>query len=204
MAYNRDAAVTYARLFSQVPCSDGFIMLNGRGGLPDYIATPDGTTIVSDFDADGNIVSERVLAADGSPFTLPNSDALTNAQADDCTHFISSCIGQPPKVAAGGLKLPRMWGDPPHDPYGVSRVSTLLKYLTDHGLARALATNSTDTTVADRLDPGDLIAYVNSDGEAQHFGLYVGSGLICSHTRSRLDWPWQRLDFSAWTFLHIA
>src|SRR5581483_4018811 len=69
MAYNRDAAVTYARLFSQVPCSDGFIMLNGRGGLPDYIATPDGTTIVSDFDADGNIVSERVLAADGSPFT---------------------------------------------------------------------------------------------------------------------------------------
>ncbi len=204
VAYHRDRAVAYARTYAFRPCSDRYMFLSSakapRGvHLDDYVKLPADTKIVRQDAADP--WSERVLDGDGSVHQLAVSGHapldLDNSLLDDCTHFISCCIGQPTLAEdqAGGVALPfHMWGDPKggRNPYGISRVSTLMAFLLDTELVTAVATKTTDPHEIRRLEPGDIIAYfLVAKGEYEHLALYLGDGKIATHTASRLDEDWQ-------------
>jgi hypothetical protein len=99
---------------------------------------------------------------------------------DDCAHFISSCIGQSKKWG-GGLpipsRVPPTYGEP-----GVARlVNTCL-------IGPGYATEVFSLTA---LEPGDLIAW-NWEGDTNiadldHATLYLGNGLLASHSESCVD-----------------
>lgn len=206
--YDRSAAVAYARKFAKKPCSDGFIMLDESNTKVTFRGMP-----VAKVPADANIVrdggdQDHVENADGSPFKLSDGTNLTFREMDDCTHFISCCIGQPPGDTGGGIEVPtNMWGDPKdNNPYGISRVQSLINFLENKKLVDVVAEKTTDTTKISGLDAGDLIAYFNpGKGRFTHLALYLGGGKIAAHTISRLDEDWNlgELEGFQWTLLHF-
>jgi hypothetical protein len=202
--YDRDAAVAYARKYAFRPCSDNFMFLDDRNTTAGfYVKLPTDAVVVKD-DPDTDHVE-----AGGKTFVLSDGNSLTFRMMDDCTHFISCCIGRPPGDTAGGIKIPTtMWGDPAHgiNPYGISRISTLLAFLKDRGLVKVVATNTTDKSQIKRLARGDLIAYFNVPrGEYTHLALYLGDDKIAAHTVSRLDEDWALGDDGTfrWTLFHF-
>jgi hypothetical protein len=120
--YDRDKAVAYARKFWNRPCNDGFIMVDSSKF---FERVPAGTKFVHDAMPGGTSDQEHAL--------LPDGTTIGWSLLDDCTHFISCCIGQPAGEEAGGLKIRLIWGAGPANPYGISRVRSLVDYL----LARA-------------------------------------------------------------------
>ena len=204
--YDRDKAVAYARKFWNGPCSDGFIMVQSSKF---FERVPAGTEFVHDAMPAGTADREHAL--------LPDGTTIGWSLLDDCTHFISCCIGQPPGEEAGGLKIRLMWGEAPANPYGISRVHSLVDYL----LARAderkftkieratiIGDEKTDQDLSDHLEPGDLIAYWNGS-DYTHLAMYLGHNNIASHTYSRSDltdctwdhaWDLGRGKFK-WTFI---
>jgi cell wall-associated NlpC family hydrolase len=100
---------------------------------------------------------------------------------DDCAHFISCCIGSQPNQWGGGLKIPSRvpptYGEP-----GVARlVNTCL-------IAPGYAE---EVFSLNDLEPGDLIAW-NWEGDTNiadldHATLYLGNGVLASHSASCLD-----------------
>lgn len=165
--------------------------------------------------ADAKIVKDspdfdHVENADGTPFLLSDGASLTFNEMDDCAHFISCCIGQPPDGTGGGIKVPtNMWGDPKADnPYGISRVGTLIDFLQKNKLVKVIAEKTSDKIKINQLDPGDLIAYFNpdrTDARYTHCALYLGDGKIAAHTVSRLDEGWNLGEDRGftWTLLHF-
>ena len=112
-AYDREAAVKYAEKFAFRVCSDGFMMLEDAAGettrgMP-AVKMPADASIIND-----SFKTEHVVNADGNQFILEKTRvSLTNKQMDDCTHFISCCIGCPPGGKGGGIRVPTtMWGIP--------------------------------------------------------------------------------------------
>jgi hypothetical protein len=206
--YDRDKAVAYARKFWDKPCSDGFIMVDSSKF---FERVPAATKFVHDVMPSGTADREHAL--------LPDGTTIGWSLLDDCTHFISCCTGQPPGEEAGGLKIRLMWGEAPANPYGISRVHSLVDYL----LARAderkftkveramiIGDEKTDQDLSDHLEPGDLIAYWNGS-DYTHLAMYLGDNNIASHTYSRSDlaectwdhvWDLGRGKFK-WTFIHI-
>jgi hypothetical protein len=99
---------------------------------------------------------------------------------DDCAHFISSCIGQS-TVRGGGLHIPSRV-PPTHGEPGVARLVNTC--LIGPGYA-------TEVFSLSQLEPGDLIAW-NWEGDTNiadldHATLYLGNGLLASHSQSCLD-----------------
>ena len=184
--YNRSGAVEYARKFWNVPCDDLFICTTGGDG---FTKTPDGTTFVHESDSDG----EREHAL------LPSGSTIPWARLDDCTHFISCCIGQRPHQTTGGLPITyEQLGEPPSDPYGIVRVSTMVDYLTGKLVKKVqygkfLAEKSEDDSlveqiVSNQLQQGDIIAYFSKARKIySHMALYLGDGKIACHTYCRSD-----------------
>lgn len=181
--YSRADAVDYARRFWNVPCSDGAVAIStGKGSL---IASP-GTRFV--HDADGTEHAE-----DAAGRTV-----LGWRDLDDCTHFISCCIGRPPQAGedftrsgykverAGGLNVPSTQMGFPL--YGYVRVSSLVEWLLARKIAKAVTTKSSDRSKLSELSAGDLIAYWDPDRRRyQHFTIYLGDGKIACHTVCRSD-----------------
>jgi hypothetical protein len=101
---------------------------------------------------------------------------------DDCAHFISSCIGsQPGTNRGGGLKIPTRvpptYGEP-----GVGRLVNTC--LIGPGYAEEVFS-------LNQMLPGDVIAW-NWEGDTNiadldHATLYLGNGLLASHSASCLD-----------------
>jgi len=100
---------------------------------------------------------------------------------DDCAHFISSCIGKQSSNRGGGLtiptRVPPTYGEP-----GVARLVNTC--LLGPGYAKEVFSLS-------NLEPGDLIAW-NWEGDTNianldHATLYLGNGLLASHSESCLD-----------------
>ncbi len=100
---------------------------------------------------------------------------------DDCAHFISCCIGSETHQWGGGLKIPSRvpptYGEP-----GVARLVNTC--LIGPGYA-------TEVSSLNDLSPGDLIAW-NWEGDTNiadldHATLYLGNGLLASHSASCLD-----------------
>ena len=182
-------------------------MLEDRAGV-----TYRGMTAVK-MPADAKIVNdgpdtEHVENADGSRFILSNGSALTNTQMDDCTHFISCCIGRPPGGKGGGIAVPTtMWGNPKEDnPYGITRVSTMISFLTKGKLAEKVADKTSDPAEISKLTKGDIIAYSHPTLGYTHLALYLGSEKISTHTISRFGKNWElgRDDGFTWTLLHFV
>jgi GH24 family phage-related lysozyme (muramidase) len=207
-SYDRSAAVAYARKFANKACSDGFMMLDDRTTKVTFRGMP-----VAKVPADANIVrdgdgADHVEKADGSPFRLSDGTKLTSREMDDCTHFISCCIGQPPGDTGGGIEVPtKMWGDPKaNNPYGISRVQSLITFLKDNKLVSVVAERTRDKSKISGLDAGDVIAYFNPDKSSfTHLALYLGGGKVAAHTISRLDEAWNlhESDGFKWTLLHF-
>lgn len=198
-AYDREGAMAYARKFWLQPCDDGFVGLGGASGKT-FAAVEPGTKFVHDSG------SEHAVRPDGSEIPW--------AHLDDCTHFISCCIGQRPGERCGGLKITlKQLGEPPDAPYGIVRVSSMVQYLVAKGYARAVAEKTEDESTVGRLSPGDLIAYFNkSRGIYSHLALLLPDAKIACHTYGRSDQPECTWDNSwllgkgthSWTFLQLV
>ncbi len=209
VTYDRQGALEYARKFWNVPCDDQFIAINAPGETARKV--PAGTKFVHEVsDPDG---PEHARLPDGSDIKW--SDGL-----NDCTHFISCCIGERPGQPCGGLPIRYLQlGTPPSDPYGIVRVDTMVNYLTGRPIAppnnrrryaryvEIVAEKTSDKTHISRLQAGDLIAYF--DGSKYfHMALYLGNGKIACHTYCRSDLPectWENSwDLTAlYTFLRF-
>jgi hypothetical protein len=114
--YDRFAVVEYARKYWQRVCSDSFIACKNRPKTGFYEKVPLGT------------VFERRIDG-GERAKLPDGSEIDGFYLDDCTHFISCCIGNPPPRGerAGGLHIPQepILGTPGYVPYGIIGVPTL-------------------------------------------------------------------------------
>ena len=131
----------------------------------------------------GYVNSDGYFWTNGSSYFAFGAGAPvpTAELGDDCAHFISSCIGQPPNQRGGGLpiptRVPPTYGEP-----GVARlVNTCL-------LGPGYAT---EVYSLNQMEPGDLIAW-NWEGDTNianldHATLYLGNGLLASHSASCLD-----------------
>jgi hypothetical protein len=210
--YNRSAAVNYARRYWNIPCNDGIVALSRRDkGY--FEKVPAGTKFIHEFDqASNSLKREHALKPDGTRIEWKD--------LDDCTHYISCCIGQPPGETGGGIPLMRQLGSPPNRPYGIVRVSTMVDYLlgnigqAPYKYAQAVGTEKTsDSSLISHLDPGDLIAYWHiAKKRYSHLTMYLGSGKIACHTYCRSDdaaCTWDNnwalgIGTHRWTFLHFV
>src|SRR6266498_486869 len=106
---------------------------------------------------------------------------------DDCTHFISCCIGTPPPkgMRAGGLRIPDVQGlgTPNLVPYGIISAPVLVKFLTE---------------------AGDIVVYKSRENSgASHMALHLGGGTVACHTSCRMGARWNEIPFGFHEFLHI-
>jgi hypothetical protein len=204
--YDRAGALAYARKYWLKPCDDGFVALGPTAGR-DSIETPAGTVFEHEFESDGsNARREHAL--------LPDGKRIEWRDLDDCTHFISCCIGERPGERCGGLPITyRQLGEPPTAPYGIVRVSTMVQYLVRKGFAEIVAEKSTDDSRIDQLAFGDLVAYFNvAAGAYTHLTILLGDGNIACHTYGRSDQPdctWDHVwdlgrGTHTWTFIRIV
>ena len=131
----------------------------------------------------GYVCSDGYFWTNGSSYG--NFGALapvpTAELGDDCAHFISCCIGSQASQPGGGLKIPSRvpptYGEP-----GVARLVNTC--LIGPGYAQEVFS-------LDDLEPGDLIAW-NWEGDTNiadldHATLYLGNGILASHSASCLD-----------------
>lgn len=178
--YDRCAAIEYAKKFHMTPCSDGFVALNSQPAYHEFGP--------NDLDQELESVGK----------SLP---------MDDCTHFVSSCIGSPfdakrigipssgrgvfsptmPRIKAGGLYIPgdKRIGNPWI--YGLIGVPQLMSYLLDSGIGqivsvrRGIEFTLSKEGVPAGIEAGDLIVkYFGEDDSATvpvHFMFYLGIAL---------------------------
>jgi hypothetical protein len=173
VTYDRDCALAYARRYWNIVASDGYI--GGTFDEQPYRAVPADTAFVHDSDP---TAPEHAALSDGS--VIPWS-AL-----DDCTHFISCCVGCPPGgVTAGGLPIP---ADFPAGPYGILGADRFVQALVKKGFIEVITVEDKTRPGLDRIAPGDLIGYLRgSKGRYAHLAMYAGDENIICHTYCRSD-----------------
>jgi hypothetical protein len=112
----------------------------------------------------------------------------------DCAHFVSSAIGNEQHEIGGGLIVP-------------SRVPPTYGEPSATNLGNWLINNNLGIEVSDvlQLEKGDVIIYDwEKDGQWDHITLYLGGGLIASHTSFLWNSDWKMGDLDAnHRFIHI-
>src|SRR6266508_734355 len=141
MAYDRQAALAYARAFWNRPADDGYVA--GEFAGRDYLAVPDGARFVHDFDDGFALGTEHLLLPDGRRWEW--------SALDDCTHFMSCCLGAP----AGGLELPSELGEP----YGIVGADRLVRHLVRANLVEVIPVADKRAPPLERIAAGDLVGY---------------------------------------------
>src|SRR5262249_37693456 len=138
---------------------------------------------------------------------------------NDCTHFISHCIGKPPEIKINGIPI-RGGGLPITQPfkslgvYGHTTTPTLIQHLVNWGFATVVgppfvntATESTRTMISEQLRPGDLLGYASQSGNSimhgkyEHLAILVGPTSIACHTASRFGEPFTAVWRYPWLTL---
>ena len=116
---------------------------------------------------------------------------------DDCAHFVSSCIGTPVGGGGGGLNIASRV--PPT--YGEPGAAALDQLLINDGYATQVSSIS-------QLQPGDVIGYDWDGGSAisgiDHTVIYMGNNLICAHSTSHYDIPYNSLGSGTIFYFHIT
>lgn len=125
------------------------------------------------------------------PTLLGTSAPLpTEHEGYDCAHFVSCCIGNEPNDPGGGLDIPSRTSA-----YGEPGAQRLTDWLLDNGAIRVKRVSA--------LVPGDVIAYdADHNGWIEHVTLYMGDGLVTSHSLSRYS-KWNPDPDSDFVFLHM-
>lgn len=177
--YDRDQARHYARYYAKAVCHDGAVFTGGGGG----------GLGVEHFDP-GESLSDKNI--DGE---------------NDCTHFISCCVGDHKGVhnkhtggkAGGGIPITAHdaigWG------YGITSAPRMVDYLLNRGFAKPIGGQkvfrSTAAPDIEKLEMGDLIAYAaSSNGGYTHMAFHLYQGKIACHTNCRLDKDWTDIGVS--------
>jgi hypothetical protein len=168
--YDRAAAFDYAQRHWNVVCNDLFVA--GTFGKSAFKKVPAGTKFVKESGR-----SEHALLPDGSKISW--------SELDDCTHFVSCCIGKPPNENAGGLPLKVEF---PSGPYGIVGVKRMVDFLKAKKWVKVEGERSKDASLISKLGRGDLVAYFNeSAGRYTHLTFYLGRDTIACHTYCRFD-----------------
>ena len=138
------------------------------------------------------------VCSDGYYFVESTGPALlgsgesfpTDVEGFDCAHFVSCCIGSEPNEPAGGLAIPSRTSA-----YGEPGAQRLVDWLLSQGATLA-------DSISD-LVPGDVVAYdADHNGWIEHVTLYMGNGLVTSHSLSRHS-EWNPDPLSDFVFLHL-
>jgi hypothetical protein len=131
----------------------------------------------------GYVNSDGYFWTNGSSYGTfpPLSPAPTSGFGDDCAHFVSCCIGRQAGQWGGGLPLPSRalptYGEP-----GAARLVN--NCLIGPGYA-------TEVFSLSNMSPGDVVGW-NWSGDTNianldHVTIYLGNGLLASHSSSSLD-----------------
>jgi hypothetical protein len=173
VSYDRNSALAYARQHWLCVASDGYIA--GEFGGTAYREVPAGTVFVHD---DNPYAPEHAL--------LPDGTEIPWSALDDCTHFMSCCVGRPPGgVAAGGLSIPSDFGA---GPYGILGADRFVRALVTRGLVEVIPVADKSDPGLERIAAGDLIGYHRrSKGTYTHMAMYAAEGNIVCHTYCRSD-----------------
>jgi Putative amidase domain len=164
--YDRAGAIEYARTCWNVVCTDGFI--SGPIGAREVNRA---TRFVHEFDPRGNsLLHEHAIE--------PNGNGIDWTNLDDCSHFISCCIGRPPLLPAGGLPLPQPTSDyPGQRVYGFGNVAKLKNYLIAQGFVQVIGSKTQDRSLVIQLEAGELIVYhTDVQNEGNHFAMLLEDG----------------------------
>lgn len=131
----------------------------------------------------GYVNSDGYFWTNGSSYGTfaPLSPAPSSGLGDDCAHFVSCCIGTEPHQRGGGLPIPSRVPPTYGEPGAAKLVNNCLI-----GPGYAIEVFS----LTDML-PGDVVAW-NWEGDTNiadldHVTLYLGNGLLASHSASDLD-----------------
>ena len=189
MAYDKKAAVSYAVKFWNVVTHDGCAAI---GHDPWYKTLPAGTKYVPSKDS----TSEDGIDPDGNV-------VVTWADLDDCTHFISCCLGTP----GGGLNIPTSF---PGGPYGILSAHKLGTMVIEKKWGTVLADKIKDETKAldvmkNSMEAGDLTAYWDPiKSRHRHLALHLGDGKISCHTFCRYGTDWREVGWPKWTLISLG
>jgi len=186
VGYNRDSAVSYARLHWMEPCDDGVIALASNGPLvveqerKRLGAT--GTDWLPRFQkvARGAEFVERFVFFNPSTKEIRKSHEWEGLA--DCAHFLSKC------VSAGGVPLSTDW------------VPTIVDTLRRLDSTKTLGAKVVDYRAKEIIDvgvvrKGDVICYFDGLGKELgggyvHSGIFVDGSNISCHTRARFGEDW--------------
>lgn len=198
MPYNRMAACTYAGAFFDKVCHDGFVATKQNPGYPKII--------------------NKVTLTPGLPFSQIGAIDREN----DCTHFMSCCLGQSHGTLSVGGRDVQFSGGGMHIGSPFSNIGVFGETYTPRLIGQLIilgaqivspqfmVTNyaSTRSAIQRNLGVGDVLAYADKDGLArdgtghyEHVCLLLSSdGKIACHTKSRfgndyndIDHPWVTL-----------
>jgi hypothetical protein len=183
--YDRLGALTYALYYWNKVCHDGRIAAN----WPSASSSKNRGPALYGRARPGTIINDP-----RNPISLQ-----PGTSEDDCTHFMSCCVGfkgslpssadGKPLAAGGGLAIYQTY-PPYNNPFGMDNVPALLGDLKGKGFAqlvppafRSMDAQHVVATAADvltNLKPGDLLAYSKSSSDAGyiHFAMIVGSRWI--------------------------
>jgi hypothetical protein len=175
--YDRDKAIAYAAKFWNRVCDDGCVALlqelpPGKPKPTKIAKVPPGTL-------------------------LRDWQEPSGWDEDDCTHFVSCCIGR----HGGGLPL-GVHDFPPA--YGSLSPRSLIKVLSGRLTRLAEGVQTLPPSVESQWIEGDLVAYgEGKDDDFSHMALHVGAGMITCHTMSRWLDSYDLVARRPMTFLHI-
>jgi hypothetical protein len=183
--YNRAKALAYARKYCNKICSHGYISIDRITTSPPipYLAIPAGTTFVQKY-ANGQFQDEWIKTPAGTLIQL----SARAPQLDDCTHFVSCCLGSPPNATAGGLHIHRDY----NTIYGCLGADRLFNQLKADRLIHVVAerqTFSQATSHIGSLQAGDLIFYCTNALPYHHSALYMADSMkrISCHSYCHSD-----------------
>jgi len=198
LPYNRAAALAYARAYWTKVCTDDYVAIKQSP----FFKKLDSTavflrTTVTDFTTE--------VARPSSGPDIPLRDL------EDCTHFISCCLGSPPGGTGGGIPIISDF----NTIYGRISTDRLYKDLVNQGRVTIVAEKMTFAQAAESihsLQVGDLIFYFDTPRNRYgHSAIYLsGSGKrIACHTYCRgdanYDYPqaWDSVNLPLCTLLKV-
>jgi hypothetical protein len=181
--YNRSAALAYARKYWTTACTDGCVAIKGTPYFRQV-----GATTVFVRKTVNNPSTEVARPVNGSeiPLICPSGSLEC---LEDCTHFVSCCIGNPPGEPGGGIPVVRDFSTI----YGRLSADRLYNDLVNQERVDIVAekkTYSQAESALASLQGGDLIFYFDTAyNRYRHSALYLaGAGKrIACHTFCRCD-----------------